>query len=186
MVNVWLDSLGTGCWRHPKHSGGSFPGVRGAPLMVFEGSGYVRSNINKPRRIISTVTNNSQIAPTWAGRSTHTMQFCETLLWCPLLRSSLLFACLLKSTVLSILWTPFSLLSSLLFSSPFYEYSSLLCPTPHYSHSSLQCSHVDPSSLSLDFLLVRDTESRPLNFFWTWHGPDIEFALATHLLYGCS
>jgi hypothetical protein len=41
------------------------------------------------------------------------------------------------------------------------------------------------SALSLDFLLVCDTESRLLNFFWTWHGPDIELALAARLLSGC-
>ena len=140
MVNVWLDTVVASCWRHIPN----IPKVRSQVFGVhlwcgLKVRGMLEATYTKKRRIISTLTKKFQIAPTWAGRSTKTMQFCETLFCCPLLHSSLLFFSLLKSTVLSIhLYSAdpfFTLLFSILlfstlpYSTPLSPISSLLSPS---------------------------------------------------------
>lgn len=181
MVNVWLDTVVASCWRHIPN----IPKVRSQVFGVhlwcgLKVRGMLEATYTKKRRIISTLTKKFQIAPTWAGRSTKTMQFCETLFCCPLLHSSLLFFSLLKSTMLSIhlysiQQTPFSL-----FSSPFY--SSPLCPTPLHSHSSLLCSAHPFSSVHILTLICSFSWLLTCVWYGVWISFEHDMALTLSLL----
>jgi hypothetical protein len=190
MVNVWLDTVVASCWRHipniPKVRSQVFGvhlwcglKVRGMFEATYtkKGESYLRwrkvsdcANLSRKKYENNAILRDSSLLSSsslFSALLFPSQVYCalySSLFYRPLFHSSLLHSTLLHSALLH------STLTHLFSTQPIPSLVSISWLL---------------SALSLDFLLVCDTESRLLNFFWTWHGPDIELALAARLLSGC-